>query len=85
MATKQAARAFPEVPMDDLIIRIDGLTPVYGEDGLFKLSGAQRRPVPMDEILASISAIGDDEMADAISKAIWDVDLIRILKDRVRR
>jgi DNA gyrase subunit A len=77
-------RAWPAKDMAPLIVLIADPRHSLGEDGLYRLSEAQARGI-LDLRLARLTALGRDEIAEALNKlAVEIADYLEILRSRER-
>ena len=77
-------RAWPAKDMAPLIALIADPRHSLGEDGLYRLSEAQARGI-LDLRLARLTALGRDEIAEALNKlAVEIADYLEILRSRER-
>jgi hypothetical protein len=76
--------ALNSVPAQHTVrLKIKGLTAVYGEDGIFELSGVKPRPVDHATLIRALGAQDDDELMDKVLATIWKFDMVRVLTDRI--
>jgi CHAD domain-containing protein len=89
MATKQAYRDddYPsaiDTPAQHTVrLRIKGLKAVYGEDGVFELSGAQQRLIDHAALAEALGATQDPELTDKVLATVFKFDMVRLLTERV--
>lgn len=67
----------------NLRIRIEGLVQI-GQDE-FELSGVKPRNIDWPALMAALGPDVDETYADAISEAVWDCDILAVLRKRVKR
>jgi hypothetical protein len=77
------AQLEPDDMPSDTHLRINGLTAVPGEPGLFKLSGVRPRIVDHEALARALSAEHDPELVDKALQAVWKFDMVRVLTERI--
>lgn len=64
-------------------LAIRGLKAVYGEEGVFELSGVKPRSVDCTLLAAALGCPEDDELIDKVRSTVWKFDMVRLLTDRI--
>ena len=73
-----------EPPQYTVRIRIDGLKAVYGEDGVFELSGVKQRNIDTAALAKALHSANDPELTDKVLATVFKFDMVRLLTERVQ-